>query len=133
MKKNILTLSFLLISLLGFSQDIKIDDDIVLIDGQECLKISGDANNVSISDLEGNEIIFMKFIHNSRFGSVYNKVTFLDQKLSFTSQSYIFTKKLLIKKLLEDNTLMECKLDPEKVERFVLKYDENVERDRFEN
>ncbi len=133
MKKNILTLSFLLISLLGFSQVIKIDDDIVLIDGQECLKISGDANNVSISDLEGNEIIFMKFIHNSRFGSVYNKVTFLDQKLSFTSQSYIFTKKLLIKKLVEDNTLKECKLDPEKVERFVLKYDENVERERFEN
>ena len=129
MKKNILTLSFLLISLLGFSQDIKIDDDIVLIDGQECLKISGDANNVSISDLEGNEIIFMKFIHNSRFGSVYNKITFLDQKLSFTSQSYIFTKKLLIKKLLEDKTLNECKLDPEKVERFVLKYDENVERE----
>ena len=133
MKKNMLTLSFLFISLLGFSQDIKIDDDIVLIDGQECLKICGDANNVSISDLEGNEIIFMKFIHNSRYGSVYNKITFLDQKLSFTSQSYIFTKKLLIKKLLEDNTLKECKLDPEKVERFVLKYDENVERERFEN
>ena len=133
MKKNMLTLSFLFISLLGFSQDIKIDDDIVLIDGQECLKISGDANNVSISDLEGNEIIFMKFIHNSRYGSVYNKITFLDQKLSFTSQSYVFTKKLLIKKLLEDNTLKECKLDPEKVERFVLEYDENVERDRFEN
>jgi hypothetical protein len=129
MKKNILTLTFLLIGLLGFSQDIKIDDDIVFIDGQECLKISGDANNVSISDLEGNELIFMKFIHNSRFGSVYNKITFLDQKLSFTSQSYVFTKKLLIKKLLEDNTLNECKLDPEKVERFVLKYDEDVERE----
>jgi hypothetical protein len=127
MKKNILTLSLLLMSLFGFSQEIKIKNDIVLIDGKECLKISGDANNVSISDLDGNEIIFLKFIHESKYGSLYNKITFLDKKLSFTSKSYIFTKKLLIKKLLSDKTLNECKLDSEKVEKFVLKYDENVE------
>lgn len=127
MKKIILTLSLFLISLVSFSQEIKIKDDIVSIDGKECLKIGGDANNVSISDLEGNEIIFLKFIHNSKYGSLYNKITFLDKKLSFTSKSYIFTKKLLIKKLLADKTLSECKLDSEKVEKFVMKYDENVE------
>lgn len=115
--------------LIGFSQEIKIKDDIVSIDGKECLKISGDVNNVSISDLDGNEIIFLKYIHNSRYGSLYNKITFLDKKLSFTSKSYIFTKKLLIKKLLADKTLNECKLDPDKVEKFVLKFDENVETD----
>lgn len=127
MKKNILTLSLLLISLVTFSQEIKIKDDIVLIDGKECLKIGGDANNVSISDLEGNEIVFLKFIHNSKYGPLYNKITFLDKKLSFTSKSYIFSKKLLIKKLLADKTLNECKLDSEKVEKFVMKYDENIE------
>ncbi|WP_236554692.1 hypothetical protein, partial [Flavobacterium sp. 9AF] len=58
---------------------------------------------------------------------LYNKIIFLDKKLSFTSKSYIFTKKLLIKKLLADKTLNECKLDSEKVEKFVMKYDENVE------
>lgn len=129
MKKNILTLSLFFMCLIGFSQEIKIKDDIVSIDGKECLKISGDVNNVSISDLDGNEIIFLKYIHNSRYGSLYNKITFLDKKLSFTSKSYIFTKKLLIKKLLADKTLNECKLDPDKVEKFVLKFDENVETD----
>jgi hypothetical protein len=127
MKKAILTLTLLITGLLSFSQDVKIKNDIVLIDGKECLKIGGDSNNVSISDLEGNEIIFLKFIHDSRYGSLYNKITFLEQKLSFTSMSYIFSKKLLLEKLVLDKTLNDCKLDPEKVEKFVLKYDENVE------
>lgn len=127
MKKNILMLSFFLMSFVGFSQEVKIKNDIVSIDGKECLKIGGDVNNVSISDLEGNEIIFLKFIHGSKYGALYNKVTFLNQKLSFTSMSYIFSKKLLIKKLLADKTLIDCKLDSEKVEKFVMKYDESVE------
>ncbi len=128
MKKIIITCSFLLISSLGFSQEIKIDNDIVSIDGKECLKINdSDPNNVSILDLNNNEIVFLKFIRNSKYAPLYTKITFLDQKLSFTSKSYIFTKKLLLKKLLSDKTLNDCKLDPEKVEKFVLKYDENVE------
>ena len=115
-------------SYIGFSQEINIKNDIVTIDGKECLKINdSDPNNVSILDLEGNEIIFLKFIHNSRYARLYNKITFLDQKLTLTSRSYIFTKKLLIKKLLADNTLENCKLNKEKVEKFVLKFDENVE------
>lgn len=129
MKKNLLTLTFLLLSYIGFSQDIKFKDDFVLIDGKECLKINdSDPNNVSILDLQGNEIVFLKFIHNSRYARLYTKITFLDQKLTFTSASYIFTKKLLIKKLLADNTLENCALNKEKVEKFVMKYDENVER-----
>lgn len=127
MKKSLLTLSLCLISFVSFSQEVKIKNNIVFIDGIECLKISGDVNNVSILDLEGNEIMFLKFIHNSKYGSLYNKVVFLDKKLSFTSMSYIFTTKLLIKKLVADKTLSECKLNPEKVERFVMKYDENIE------
>lgn len=126
MKKITLTLSLLLISLLSYSQEIKIKNDIVSIDGKECFKISGDPNNVSFSDLEGNEIIFLKYVHNSNYGKLYNKIVFLDKKISFTSK-FIFTKKLLIKKLLADQTLNECKLDNEKVEKFVMKYDENIE------
>lgn len=120
---------FLIIGTLVFSQKVSIKKDIIYVDEKECLKItSSDANNVSISDLDGNEIIFLKFIHHSRYGAVYNKVTFLEQNLSFTSQSYIFTKKLLISKLVESKVLNNCKLDPDKVKTFVLKYDENIER-----
>jgi len=129
MKTKFLTLMFLIIGTLVFSQKVSIKKNVIYLDEKECLKItSSDPNNVSISDLEGNEIIFLKFIHNSRYGSVYNKVTFLEQNLTFTSQSYVFNKKLLINKLVESKVLNNCKLDSDKVKTFVLKYDENVER-----
>jgi hypothetical protein len=129
MNKLFFTLLFALIGTTVFAQEIDIKDDIVTIDGKQCLKIGGGANNVSIMDMEGNEIVFLKFIHGSKYGKVYNKITFLEQKVSFTSQSYIFTKKLLIKKLVQDKTLSDCKLDPDKVEKFALKMDENIEKD----
>ena len=128
MRKLFFTGVCMLLTGLAFGQEIDIKNDIVSIDGKECLKISGGSNDVSISDMEGNEIIFLKFIHDSKYAKLYNKVTFLDQRISFTSKSYIFTKKLLIKKLVADKTLVDCKLNPEKVEKFVLKYDESVEK-----
>ncbi|MFN8283784.1 MAG: hypothetical protein U0U67_11260 [Chitinophagales bacterium] len=129
MKKISLILALLCTTIIGFSQEIDIKKGIVFIDGKECLKVNSDPNNVAFSDLQGNEIIFLKFIHDSKYASLYVKVTFLDQKISFTSKSYIFTKKLLIKKLLEDGTLTDCKIVSEKAERFVLKYDEAVDKD----
>lgn len=128
MKKISLVLAVLCLSVVGFSQDIDIKKGMVLIDGKECLKVNSDPNNVAFSDLEGNEIIFLKFIHDSKYASLYVKITFLNQKASFTSKSYIFTKKLLLKKLLEDGTLTDCKLVSEKVEKFIMKYDEEVDK-----
>ncbi len=109
------------------AQKIKIKSKIVYVDGKECLKISGDANNVTFSDLDGNEIFFLKFIRNTRYAPLYTKITFFDQDVSLTSSSYIFNKKNLTKKLLADGTLKDCLLVAEKVKRFVQKYDENVE------
>ncbi|MSQ78358.1 MAG: hypothetical protein EXR21_01605 [Flavobacteriaceae bacterium] len=98
------------------------------MDEKECLKVAdSDPNNISILDMEGNEIIFLKYLDNTKFGGMYCKVTFLDQKLTFTSKSYMFTKTLLLKKLVLDKTLENCKLNSTKVEKIVLKYDENVE------
>ncbi|GAB5563962.1 MAG: hypothetical protein Wins2KO_10250 [Winogradskyella sp.] len=129
MKKSTLLSVIMSLCFVAFlnAQKIKIKKNTVYVDGQECLKVSGDSNNVSFSDLEGNEIFFLKFIHNSRYASLYTKVTFFKEDLSFTSASYIFSKKLLIKKLLADGTLKDCNLVSEKVKRFVKKYDENVE------
>lgn len=87
-----------------------------------------DAVSVSFSDMEGNEIIFLRFIHDSKYAKLYNKVTFVDQKLSFTSQSYIYTKKMLIKKLIKDNVIQDCKINLENLNKFIMKYDENVEK-----
>ena len=126
MKKNLFLFIFLTFSIV-YCQDIQIKKDVVYVDGKECLKTSDDASNVSFLDLSGNEIIFLKFIHNSKYGALYNKITFLDQNISFTSKSYIFNKKILMKKLLNDKTLNNCQLDDEKVGKFAIKYDENVE------
>lgn len=116
-------------SRLAFSQEIVIKKDLVTVDGKDCLKINdSDANNVSFMDLAGNEIFFLKFIHNSRYAPMYTKIVFLDPKLTLTSRSFVFTKKILIKKLLTDGTLVNCALVPAKVENFVLKYDEKVEQ-----
>jgi len=99
-----------------------------LVDGIECLKVNDrDPNNISFLDLKGTELFFLKFIHNSQYGSLYTKITFLNQKLTMTATSYGFTKKILVKKLVADGTLANCALIPAKVESFVLKYDENVE------
>ena len=127
--KNILFISiFLLVSHAAFSQNIAFKKDIMLVDGKECLKVNDrDPNNISFMDLAGNEIFFLRFIHNSKYGNLYTKTVFVNQKLTMTMMSYGLTKKLLVKKLLADGTLTNCALVPAKVENFVLKYDENVE------
>lgn len=112
----------------AYCQDIVFKKDIISVDGKECLKVNDrDPNNISFMDLAGNEIFFLKFIHNSKYGTLYTKTVFLNQKLTMTVMSYGFTKKLLVKKLLADGTLANCSLVPAKVETFVLKYDENIE------
>lgn len=128
MKNLLLALLGCLFAQTSFGQDIDIKKGVVIIDGKPCLKVDGDANNVSFMDLAGNELFFLKFIHNSKYGPLYTKTTFLAQRLTMTSISYGFTKKLLLKKLLADGTLTDCTLVPAKVESFVLKYDEQVER-----
>jgi len=112
-----------------FAQEVKIKKDVVYVDGVESLNVGGDMNNVSFYDLEGNEIIFMRYIHDSKYGSLYTKTTFLDINKSFTNMTYIFTKKDLIKKLIENKVLVNGKIDPEKAERFITKYDEQVEKE----
>ncbi len=122
----VLMLSLLFSS--SFGQDIDFKKGVVIINGKECMKMSKeDAVSISFTDMEGNDMIFLRFIHNSKFGKLYNKVTFIDQKISFTSQSYIYTKKLLIKKLIINNVIQDCRINVESLEKFILKYDENIE------
>jgi hypothetical protein len=130
--KHILTTLFLMLSLsIIYSQDIKIKKGDVFIDEVKCLTIDGSPINFSFYNLEGEEIFILKYIDDNKNGSYYCKVTFLNQKLSFTSKTYIFTKKDLIKKLLQSKVLVNCNLMEDKVENFVLKYDENIESDNI--
>lgn len=129
MRKFLIAGALIMLTHFAYSQEVDFKKNTVLVDGKECIKMSNeDAVSVSYSDMEGNELIMMRFIHGSRYGSVYNKVVFLNEKLSFTSQSYVYTKKMLIKRLVKDKVIENCKINRENLEKFIMKYDENVEK-----
>jgi hypothetical protein len=109
------------------AQKIKIKKGVIYVDDVECLSTDGDPVNISFYDSEGEEIVFMKYLDDKRDGDNYMRVTFLKQKKSFTSKSIIFTKKMLIRRLLNTKTIEDCKLNEDKVDRFILKYDEDIE------
>ena len=132
MKLNSFLLLLILCSFGGFAnaQSIKFKNGIVLIDQEECLKYdNSDPNNLEISSMDGSQTIFLKYIRTGVGASdgLYTKVIFVEQNKSLTSRSYIFTKKLLVKKMLYDGVITDCKLDLTKIDRFITKYDENIE------
>jgi len=127
--KHSLTILFLTLCMSMLqAQKIKIKKGVIYVDGESCLTTEGYPVNTSFYDLDGDEIIFMKYLENTK-GETYAKVTFLDQKLSLTSKSIVFTRKMLLRRLLASKVIENCKLNPEKVERFILKFDEQVEKD----
>lgn len=128
-KRLIGTLVFSMFAIgLANAQKIKIKKGIVYIDGTECLKVSGDSNTVAFSTLEDEEIIFVKYVHGSGHNLLYNKVVFLKEEMELSSSTLTFTKKYLLKKLIKSGVLKDCMLDSDKVEKFVIRYDEKVER-----
>ena len=128
MKKKILgTLLFSLFAIgMAKAQKIKIKKGIVYVDGTACLKASGDSNSLAISNLDGEEIIYVKYFHSSNHNATYNTVTFLEQEQKLSSATITFTKKYLIKKLIQTETLKDCVLDDERVEKFIIRYDEGI-------
>jgi len=131
---KIKTVIFLVIILFSgnnlFSQSVKFKKDKVLVDGKECLvDNSSNANNVELTTNDGKQTIFLKFIRTGigQNGGLYTKIIFFEQNKSFTSRSYIFTKKLLVKKLLSDKVIVDCEINEENIDKFIMKYDENIE------
>ncbi len=126
--KHILTTLFLTLSItLIQAQKVKIKKDDIFVDDVKCLTVNGSPINFSYFNLDDDELFVLKYIDDEKNGSYYCKVTFLDQKVSFTSKTYIFTKKDLVKKLLQSKVLVDCNLIEDKIENFILKYDENIE------
>jgi len=133
MKMKKIILLFILLMSIGLvqAQKIKFKKGIVYIDGKECLKYdSTDPNNVEISNLDDTQTIFLKFIRTGKGPNdgLYTKVTFVEQNKSLTSQSYIFTKKLLVKKLIKNGVLKNGEFNPAKIDKFIMRYDEKVDK-----
>ena len=126
--KHILVIFLLGISFLGFGQEIDFKKGIISIDGKECMKYDSDANTVTFQNLNGDDIMILKFMRpDGSQASLYTKVIFIESRQEFTSQNYIFTKKSLIEKLIKSKAIVDCVLNEEKVASFILKYDEKVE------
>jgi len=126
--KYILVIFFLGVSFLGFSQDIDFKKGIIYVDGKECMKYDSDANTVTFQNLNGDDIMILKFMRpDGSQASLYTKVIFIESRQEFTSQNYIFTKKNLVEKLIKSKAITDCVLIEDKVANFILKYDEKVE------
>jgi len=126
--KHILVIFLLGISFLGFGQEIDFKKGIISIDGKECMKYDSDANTVTFQNLNGDDIMILKFMRpDGSQASLYTKVIFIESRQEFTSQNYIFTKKSLVEKLIKSKAIVDCVLNEEKVASFILKYDEKVE------
>ncbi len=130
MKKILVLLLVLGFANLSQAQKMKFKKGIVYVDDQACLKYDGsDLNNVVITDMDETQTIYLKFIRTGvgQNGGLYTKIVFVEQEKSFTSKSYIFTKKLLVKKLIKDKVFEDCKVNTEKIDKFILRYDEKHE------
>jgi hypothetical protein len=130
MKKVIL----LLVTVLSISavnaQKVKLKKGIVSIDKEECLKYdSEDSNNFVLMNMDESQTIFLKYIRTGvgANGGLYTKIIFSEQEKSLTSKSYIFTKKMLINKLLSSGVISECEFDESKIDKFIQRYDEKIE------
>jgi len=126
----------LLLLLFAFSfqteaQEIKIKKKVVYVDGVACMKTTGDMAGFSLYDMEDNELVYVSYMHpTDDIKDAYVKVNFLEQGLTLTNGDYMFRKKGLVKKLIQSKALVDCKLVDEKVERFVSKYDQDMERNK---
>lgn len=128
MKHLLLSVACLLATLSGKAQDIAFRKKTVYVDGAECLQIkASDPNNISFLNRQGEELFFLKYATTRRGNLRYCKVIFLKERKSLTAANYMFLQKSLVKKLVESGTLKDCALVPEKVDEFILKYDEGVE------
>lgn len=111
------------------AQKIKFKKGVVTVDDVECLNYDSSATNVEYNTLDNSNTFILKFIRTGvgQNGGLYTKVVFVEQNKSFTSKSYIFSKSLLVKKLIADEVLKDCSIDESKLDKFILKYDEGVE------
>lgn len=135
MKKIIALVLFFFVGANLFAQSVKFKDDKVFVDEKECLNYSSDANNIELTTIDGKQTIFLKFIRTGEGfnGGLYTKIIFVEQNKSLTTRSYIFTKKILVNKLLSNNVIVDCAINEESIDKFILKFDEKIEESLIRN
>ncbi|MCW3161847.1 hypothetical protein [Chryseobacterium oryctis] len=115
----------IIISCSAFAQDIDFKKGNILVDDKECMKYESDALTVTFKDKGGEDLIILRYIKAN--GVDYNKVIFVNAKKELSASNFIFTKKLLFDRLMRAGVIKDCALHEDKIDNFILKYDEKVE------
>lgn len=129
MKKVLFGLA-IVISCLSFGQKVKLKDDKVFIDGQDCMKHTSKALGTknSFSSLDGKALFFIDFISTGKgINDGYIKISFIDSD-EFVTRETGFTKKMIISQLIEMGVIDNCIFHPEKIKDYVKRYDQKYEQ-----
>ncbi len=123
-----LAIVFLTLNQMVSAQDVDLKKGIVYVDGAECLKYDGEnVPGITYSDFNGNELFYIGFARDEN--GTFWKVKFLAQQLKMSYRVNFSTKAAFIKKLVKENVLTNCAIDVAKLDNFILKFDENLDKD----
>lgn len=123
-----LAIVFLTLNQMVSAQDVDLKKGIVYVDGAECLKYDGEnVPGITYSDFNGNELFYIGFARDEN--GTFWKVTFLAQQLKMSYRVNFSTKAAFIKKLVKESVLTNCAIDVAKLDNFILKFDENLDKD----
>ncbi|WP_298421441.1 hypothetical protein [uncultured Kordia sp.] len=120
---------------LGYAQKVKIKKGIVYFDEVAILKSDSRKDTHSFYDLNGNEIIFLRFSIDSHYSDiVYFNIKFLNQKITIESSDYDYLALSykqsivnIIKWFLKENVLTTSgKINTERLAVFQYKYHEDI-------
>ena len=129
--KKIYLLSFLTAfiftgTVMAQNPKIKIKNGIALVDENPCLKVSSTINGTTFSDLQGNELIFLSYISKTESNPAYTKIIFLQEKKMVTNHSAFLSRKILINELINNKVLVNCGMNPEALDIFIMKFHEEI-------
>lgn len=132
MKPNFFILCFLLIVGVHYSnaQKVNFKKEFVLVDGKNCFVFKNDKTSCFyyIYDLETNEeVMYLCYNDNetsSNYDDDYYKVFFSKSGKSLELKSY---KEKIVEMAIQNKVITaECKIDEDKIDNFITKYDENI-------
>ena len=109
--------------------DVKLKNDIVYVDGNECLKYSSPfmGNTTTFYSLEGEKLFYFDVRDAGKNSQGYIKIGFTDSDYTATVKNEI-SRKNIIKGLIEEGALENCKINQEKIKNFVTRFDQKYEQ-----
>lgn len=117
-----------LVSYFAFGQKIELKKDIVYVDKAECLKYSSAfmGDTTDFYSLSGEKLFYMDIKDAGKYSAGYLKIGFTGTDYVLTLKNE-FTRKQIIRRLIEEKVLVDCKLNLENIKDFINRYDQKYE------